>query len=93
MIGKQDKCIYITSILDVICHRFYFGEVQEDVLGQCSGQGISACISEDLSVHQQSVPEKTSRVVEDMPLKYSTEFSRVVLEILEKLKAIARAIP
>ena len=29
-----------TCILDVICNRFYFGEVQEEVLGQCSGQGI-----------------------------------------------------
>ena len=31
-----------TYILDVICNIFYFGEVQEEVLGQCSGQGISA---------------------------------------------------
>ena len=31
-----------TYILDVICNRYYFGEVQEQVLDQCSGQGISA---------------------------------------------------
>ena len=29
-------------ILDVICNRFYFEEVQEDALGHCSGQGILA---------------------------------------------------
>ena len=27
-------------ILDVMCKRFCFGEVQEEVLGQCTGQGI-----------------------------------------------------
>ena len=45
-------------ILDVICNRFYFGEVQEEVLGQCSGQGISAPREEGLSVYQWSDPEK-----------------------------------
>ena len=55
-------------ILDVICNRFYFEDVQEEVLGQFSGQGISAPRKESLSVHQRSVPEKkTSRVVEKMP--------------------------
>ena len=29
-----------TYILDVTCNKFYFGEVREKVLGQCSGQGI-----------------------------------------------------
>ena len=37
-------------ILDVICNKFYFGEVQEDVPGQCSGQGISAPRKEGLSI-------------------------------------------
>ena len=64
-----------TYILDVICNRFYFGEVQEDVLGQCSEQGILAPRKESLSVYQWSAPEKkTSRVVEEMhgntPLRF-----------------------
>ena len=55
--------------MDVTCNRFYFGEVQEEVLGQCSGQGISAPRKEGLSVYQWSVSEKkTSRVVEEMLL-------------------------
>ena len=58
-----------TYILDLICNRYYFGEVQEEVLGQCSGQGFSAPRNEGLSVYQWSVPDKkTSRVVEEMPL-------------------------
>ena len=37
LLGNRRK----TYILDVICNRFYFGEVQEETLGQCSEQGIS----------------------------------------------------
>ena len=56
-------------ILNVICNKFYFGEVQEEVLGQCSGQAISAVRTEGLSVYQRSVTKKkASRVVEEMPL-------------------------
>ena len=58
-----------TYILDVICNRFSIGEAQEEVLGQCSGQGISATRKEGLSVYQWSVPEKKpSRMAEEMPL-------------------------
>ena len=65
VLGNKRK----TYILDVIYNRFYFGEVQENVLRQCSGQGVSAPRKEGLSVYQWSVPEKkTSRVVEEMPL-------------------------
>ena len=41
-------------ILNVICNRIYFGEVQEEeeVLDQSSGQGISAPRTEGLSVYQ-----------------------------------------
>ena len=53
-------------ILDVICSRFYFGEVQEEVLGQCTGQDIPAPRTEGLPVLSISAPEKkTSRVVEE----------------------------
>ena len=60
-------------ILDVICNRFYLGEVQEDVIGQCTGQGISEPRAEGLSVYQQSVPEKkTSRMVEEIPILHGS---------------------
>ena len=39
-------------ILDVICDRFYFGEVQQDVLGQCNAQGISVPKTEGLIAFQ-----------------------------------------
>ena len=56
-------------ILDIICKRFYFGEVQEDALGQCGGQGILAPRKEGIFVYQWSVSKKKiSRVVEEMPL-------------------------
>ena len=46
-----------TYILDVLCNKFYFGEVQEEVLGQCSGQdSITANRREVLSVYQWSFP-------------------------------------
>ena len=50
-------------VLIVICNRFYFVEIQEDVLG------ISTLKVEGLTVYQWSVPEKKpSRVFEKMPL-------------------------
>ena len=36
---KRQKKMYI---FDVICDRFYFGEVHEEVLGQCSRQKVLA---------------------------------------------------
>ena len=58
LLGNRRK----TYILDVICCKFYFGEVQEEVLGQCRGsQGISAPRTECLSVCQWSVPEKNKQ--------------------------------
>ena len=36
LLGSRRK----TYILDVIGNKFYFGEVQEEILVQCSGQGI-----------------------------------------------------
>ena len=46
-----------TCILDVICNKFYFQEVQEEVLGQCSWQdSIAAHRTEILSVYQWFVP-------------------------------------
>ena len=48
-------------ILGVICNRFYFEEVQEDVLAQYNRQGITVSIKEDLPVYQWSVPEKNEQ--------------------------------
>ena len=83
-----------TYILDVICNRFYFGEVQEEVLGQCCGQGILGPRKEGLSVYQWSVPEKKQAGrLRKCLCKYSTEISRFVLKILEKSKFITSVIP
>ena len=41
-----------------MCNIFYFGEVQEEDLGQRSRHGISAPGIEGLSVYQWSVPKK-----------------------------------
>ena len=48
-------------ILDVICSRFYFGEVQEEVLGQCTGQDIPAPRTEGVPVLSISAPEKNKQ--------------------------------
>ena len=81
--------------MDVICKIFYFGEVQEEVLGHYSGQGISAPRSESLSVYQLSVQEKKKQAgwLRKCLCKYSTEVFGFVLEILEKLKVIASVDP
>ena len=47
--------------MDVICNRFHFGGAREEVLGQCSGQGISAPRTEGLSVYQWSFREKKNK--------------------------------
>ena len=39
---------------------FYFGEIQEEVLGQCSGQSISAPRKEGLSIYQWSIPKQNN---------------------------------
>ena len=59
-----------TYILDVICNKFYFREVHEEVLGQVQWAGylsIQKISSICLSV-VCSRKSKTSRLVEEMPL-------------------------
>ena len=56
-----------TYILNVICNRLYFGEIQEEVLGQCSGQGISEARTESLFAISGLFQKKANRV-EEMPL-------------------------
>ena len=66
LLGNRRK----TCILDVMCNRFYFGRVQEKVLGHCSAVGrvyISALRTEGPLVYQWSVQGKTSRAGEEMP--------------------------
>ena len=68
---------------------FYFGEAQEEGLGQCTGQEILASKEEGLFVYQWSVLEKKqARCLSKYFCKYSTEVSRFVLEILENSKVI-----
>ena len=82
-----------TCILNVIYNRFYFGEVQEEVLGQCSVQGISVPRKEGLPVYQWSVPEKKqAEWLRKCLCRHSTKVSRFILEILEKSKLIASVI-
>ena len=82
-----------TYILDIICNRLYFGEVKEEVLSQCSGQGISAPRTESLSVSQWSIPEKKQAGwLKKCLCKYSTKVSKFVLEILEKSKVMVGVI-
>ena len=61
--------------MGIICNRFYFREVQQEVIGQCSGKGISAPRAEGLSVYQWPVPGKNKQggggnVFVNMPLKF-----------------------
>ena len=81
-------------ILDVMCNKFYFGEVQEDVLGQCSGQGIYRSIQNRRSICLTVVcyRKKPAQWLRKCLLKYSTEV-RFVLEILENSKVIASELP
>ena len=83
-----------TYILDVICSRFYFEEIQEEVLGQYSWKGILAPRKRGLSVYQWSVPEKEQAGwLRKCLCKYFIDVSRLVLEIPEKSKFIASVIP
>ena len=80
--------------LDVICKKFYFGEVQEEVLGQRSGNDISAPRKKGLSVCPRSVPEKyQAGWLRKCLCKHSTEVSMFVLKIMEKLKFTGSVIP
>ena len=90
ILGNRRK----TYILDVICNRFYFGEVQKEVLRQPSGQGISAPGKEGLSVYQWFVPEKKQAGwLRKCLCKYFTELSSFILEIPGKSKFIVSLIP
>ena len=56
-------------ILNAICNRFYFEEVQEEVLGQCSVEGILAPRKKKVYLSISGLFQlKTSRVVEEIPL-------------------------
>ena len=48
-------------ILDVVCNRFYFGEVQKEGLDQCTGKGILAPRTEGLSIYQWPILKKNKQ--------------------------------
>ena len=59
LLGNRKK----TYILVVICNKFYFGEVQEEVQASSVGRVyISAPRKEGLSVYQWSLSEKNKYV-------------------------------
>ena len=72
--------------MDVICSRLYFWDVQEEVLTQSSGQGISAPRTE-LSIigllQQKNKHGDRGNVFVNIPVSGS------VWEILDKSKVIA----
>ena len=78
----------------LICNKFYFGEVQEEVQANSVGRVyISAPRKEGLSVYQWSLSEKNKHVGwGNAFFKYSTEVW-YVLEILENSKFIANELP
>ena len=76
-------------ILDVVCNKSYFGEVQEDVLGRCTEQSIYAPRAEVLSFYQYSATEKKQAWwLMKCPFKYSPKVM-FLLEIPENSKVIA----
>ena len=69
-------------VLDVICNRFYFEEVQEEVIGQCTGQGISAPTTEG-----PFLGKNTSRAVKEIPLQKLQWSLQVCLENCVKFES------
>ena len=80
-------------VLEVVCNRFYFGEIQEEVIGQCTGQAISAPRTEGLSAYPWPSLEKKASWLRKCFCRYSTEVSRFALEIVENLKVIVNMLP
>ena len=81
---KNGFLIKKTCIFDAIGNTFYFGEIQEKALGQCSGHVvyISAPRIEDPTVFSGVFQKKQAAWLRKCLFKYSTEV-RFVLEILE----------
>ena len=69
--------------MDVISDVFYLGEVQKEVLGWCSREGIPALKKKGLFVYQWSVPGKNKQSGWRWCFcKYSTEvFTEIPLKI------------
>ena len=80
--------------MDVVCNKFYFGEVQERVLDKCSEQGnISQHIEQKVHLSISGLfQKKQAGWLRKYLFKYSTEVS-FVLEILEKSKFISSELP
>ena len=85
LLGNRRK----TYILDVICNIFYFGEVQEVVLGQYNGQSILAPKRKIyLSIRGLFQKKRQAEWLRKCLCKYSTDVSRFVLEILENRSSL-----
>ena len=80
LLGNKKKAY----ILDVICNRICFGEVQEEVLNQCIGQ-VSQHPEQKAYVSISGLfQKKQAGCLRKCFCKYSTEVSRFALEILEE---------
>ena len=80
-------------VFEVVCNRFYFGEIQEEVIGQCTGQAISAPRTEGLSAYPWPSLEKKTSWLRKCFCRYTTEVSWFALEIVENLKVIVNVLP
>ena len=81
LLGNRRKTYFGCNLYN----RFYFGEVQEDVLGQCSGHKVSQHPEKKVYMSISVLFQiKQAGCLRKCLCTYSTEVSRFVLEILEK---------
>ena len=78
--------------MDLICDRFCFGEVQENVLAQCSGQGISVLRTKQICLSVVCSRKKQAGWLRKCPCEYSTGVSRFDSGILGKSEEKAEVI-
>ena len=76
-------------ILGVFCNRICFGELEEEVLGQCRGQVSQHLEKRSICLSVACSTKKQARCLRKCLWKCSIEVSRFVFEILEKSKVIA----
>ena len=77
--------------MDVISNVFYLGEVQKEVLGWCSREGIPAVRKKGLFVYQWSAPGKNKQSGWRWCFcKYYTEVLRFAFDIFGKSELIAK---
>ena len=79
-----------TYVWDATCNRFYFGEVQEEILDQCSRQGKLAPRTENLSIKGlfQKNPKKQAGWLRKCLRKYSNEVSGFVWKFWKNRRSL-----